>query len=232
MLFLFFLKEVLTMKINNMVLTVAGVLMAMVLLLAPPYVLAKEKTKGPAVPQTPQTQELKLTLRELWAGHIFWVRNVVLSTRYGDPEAAKVAEDQVVKNAMDIAGSISPYYGKEASDKLFSLLAGHYGAIKEYMNASFAGNKVARDTAVEMLKKNADDIAAFLSSANPNLKKETLLSALVAHGGHHIAQIEAIASKDFASEAKTWPAMKAHVYVIADVLADGLAKQFPMKFSK
>jgi hypothetical protein len=211
-------------------LQIVSALWGIMLMMAPPYAIGKEKRAAP--PMMPQPYELKLALRELWAGHIFWVRNVVLATKYGDAEAAKVAEDQVVQNAKDIAGSIGPYYGREASDKLFGLLADHYGAIREYMNASLAGKKEGKDVAVEKLKKNADEIAVFLSAANPNWKKETLLSALVAHGGHHIAQIDAIAAKDFFSEAKTWPAMKAQVYTIADVLADGIVKQFPMKFGK
>ncbi len=209
--------------------TMLGLTLTILLLLSPSFASAKEKMAGPG--HTSKRVELKLALRDLWLGHIFWVRNVVFETKYGDAEAVKVAEAQVVQNAKDLAASISPYYGKDASDKLFTLLAGHYGAVKEYMNASFAGNKDAKDAAVEKLKKNADEIATFLSSANPNWPKEVLLSALIAHGGHHLAQIDAVSAKDFSSEAKTWDTMRAHVYVIAGVLADGIVKQFPKKFS-
>ncbi len=98
------------------------------------------------------------------------------------------------------------------------------------MNASYSENKETKDSAVEKLKKNADEIATFLSSANPNWPKDALLSALIAHGGHHMAQIDEINMKDFSGEAKTWDAMKNHIYVIADVLANGIVKQFPKKF--
>ena len=157
------------------------------------------------------------------------MRNVVLTTKYGDKDAAKIAEDQVVQNAKEIANSIAPYYGKEASDKLFTLLAGHYGTIKDYMNAAFASNKDGMKAASDKINKNAEEIATFLSSANPNWPKQTLLGALVAHGGHHMAQIDAIQKKDFASEAKIWDAMKNHIYTIADVLAEGIVKQFGPK---
>lgn len=207
-----------------------GLVLGVVLLTAASDAVAKEKTAGPKV--KPQPLDLRLSLRDLWIGHIFWGRNVVLSTTYGDATAAKLAEERVVQNARDIAASTEPYYGKEASDKLFGLLVGHDGAIKEYMSATFEGKKEAREAAVEKMKKNADDIATFLSSANPNWKKETLLSALLAHGGHHMAQIDAINAKDFSSEANTWAAMKSHIYVIADVLADGMVRQFPMKFGR
>ncbi len=199
----------------------------MMTLLVPSYSFAKGKKE---MGKSSKKAELRLALRDLWIGHIFWVRNVVLMTKGNDKDAAKIAEEQAVENAKALAGSITPYYGKEASDKLFGLLAGHYGAIKDYMNADFGGNKEGKDSAANKLKKNADEIATFLSSANPNWPKETLLSALIAHGGHHMAQINEINSKDFAGEAKTWAAMKNHVYVIADVLADGIIKQFPKKF--
>ncbi len=207
-----------------------SLMLGFMFLLSPASSFAEAKMGAAPIPQ--KVEQLKLGLRDLWQGHIFWVRNVVLETKYGDAEGAKAAEAEVVQNAKDLAGSISPYYGKEASDKLFTLLAGHYGAVKEYMTAAFSGNKEAKTAAVDKLKKNAGEIASFLSSANPNWPKETLLSALLAHGGHHIGQIDAIAAKDFASEAKTWEAMKKHVNVIADVLADGIVKQFPGKFKE
>ncbi len=173
---------------------------------------------------------LKLAFRDLWTDHICWVRNVILETKYGDQAAAKVAEERVVRDAKGIAGAIMPYYGKEASDKLFGLLAGHYGAIKDYMNATFSNNKVAEDKAAEMLKKNANEIAVFLSSANPNWSKDVLESVLIAHGGHHMTDINEISKKDFSGDAKTWEAMKRHVYVISGVLSDGIVKQFPDTF--
>ncbi len=171
--------------------------------------------------------DLQAGLRDLWIGHVFWVRNVALTTHYGDSAAASIAEEKAVENAKAIAASIEPFYGKAASDKLFGLLAGHYGAVKAYMTASYAGDKTGKETAQGNLVKNADEIAAFLSGANPYLPTETLKTLLYAHGGHHMAQLDALAEKDFAKEAKVWDDMKNHMYVIADALAGGLAKQFP-----
>lgn len=41
----------------------------------------------------------------------------------------------------------------------------------------------------------------------------------------------AIQQVQYADEAKTWEAMKQHMYVIADALAGAIAKQFPKQFS-
>jgi hypothetical protein len=182
---------------------------------------------GPAAVSTKaaQTQD---ALRDLWVGHVFWVRNVAVETLAGNAAAAKAAEDQVVANAKQIAGAIEPFYGKAASDKLFGQLAAHYGAVKEYL---LARDAAAQDAAWKKLGANAEEIAVFLSGANPNLPVDTLRSLLLAHGGHHVEQIKQLRSKDYAGEAQTWEAMKQHMYVIADALTGALAKQFPAKFA-
>ena len=123
---------------------------------------------------SPKVAATQAALRDLWVGHIFWVRNASMATMTNNKEAATAAEAEVVANAKAIAGAIEPFYGKEASDKLFNLLA--------------------------------------------------------AHGGHHVAQNQQLKAKKYADEARTWDAMKGHMYVIADALGEGIAKQFPEKF--
>lgn len=184
-----------------------------------------------AAPAAAKVEDTKAALRDLWISHTFWVRNVVLETLAKNSAAAKAAEKEAVANARQIAAAIEPFYGKEASDKLFNLLAGHYGAAKQYLEAVAAGSKAKQDAATKKLTDNANEIAKFLSGANPNLPFDTLQGLLVAHGGHHIQQIQQLKGKQYAQEAQTWEAMKKHMYVIADALATALAKQFPQKFS-
>jgi hypothetical protein len=169
-------------------------------------------------------------VRDLWVGHIFWVRNVVTATLAKNADAAKVAEGEVVANAHGIADAIKPFYGDKAGDALFDLLAGHYGAIKAYLIATDAGDKAGQQKATDDLLANADKIATFLSGANPNLPKDAVLGLLQAHGGHHISQIQQLKAHDYAGEAKTWAEMQTHMYVIADALTGAIAKQFPDKF--
>ena len=174
---------------------------------------------------------VKHALRDLWTDHVFWVRSVVLATSRGDKDAAKAYEDKVVENAKSIAASIEPFYGKDASDALFKLLAGHYGAIKDYMNASFEGNNDAKSAALDAMNKNAGEITDFLNGANPKYwPKDAVSALLMAHIGHHAAQINDVSAKDFAAEANEWAPMKKNAQDIADALTMGLVKQFPKKF--
>lgn len=174
---------------------------------------------------------LDSALRDLWIGHVFWVRNVVTARLAGDANAESTAEQQVVANAKAIAGAFEPYYGAAAKEKLFGLLAGHYGAVKDYLGASVAKDTSGQSAATDKLLANAKEIAGFLHAANPNLPFDAVEGLLQAHGGHHIAQIQELQRKDFAAEAKTWGDMTQHMYAIADALGAAVAKQFPDKFA-
>jgi hypothetical protein len=169
-------------------------------------------------------------MRGLWTDHIFWVRSVVVATFDKNKAAEKAAEAQVVANAHALADSIKPFYGAAASDGLFKLLAGHYGAIKAYLTATVAGSKSGQDAAMKGMLDNADQIATFLSGANPNLPKDAVLGLLQAHVGHHVNQIEALKAKHYDEEAKNWADMREHMNVISDALIGAIAKQFPDKF--
>jgi len=170
-------------------------------------------------------------LRDLWISHGFWVRNVVAETLAGNTTAAAAAEKAVFANARQIAAAIEPFYGQAASDRLLNLLSGHYVAIKQYLEATSANSQAKQVVAGNALASNGGEIAAFLSKANPNLPLDTLRGLLMAHGGHHMQQIQQLHEKKYEEEAQTWEAMKIHMYGISDALAAALAKQFPAKFS-
>lgn len=209
----------------------ASIVAAFLASAAPVYAQHVEHVAVAQPPAVAKVAETGAALRDLWVGHVFWVRNVVVDTFAGNQAAAAAAEKEVVANAKQIAAAIEPYYGKEASEKLFGLLAGHYGAVKQYLDATAAGSNAKQDAAVKNLTGNATEIAKFLSVANPNLPFDTLNGLLLAHGGHHLQEIQQLKNKEYAQEAQTWEAMKKHMYVIADALAGAIAKQFPKQFS-
>jgi len=193
----------------------------------------------PAWSQTPPTPEpgadsaalsTRLAMRDLWVEHVFWIRNYAIANQTADKSQAKVAADQVVANATQIANSIAPLYGQPAADQLLKLLAGHWGAVKHYSDATVAKDAKGKQAAVSELTSNAKAIAAFLAGANPNLPESTLVGMLAAHGGHHVAQIDELAAHDYAAEARTWQMMRPHVLALADALTAALVKQFPDKF--
>jgi hypothetical protein len=184
-----------------------------------------------ADPHPATVADMKAVLRDRWSGHIFWVRNVVLDNATNDRRAQDFAEKAVVANAKQIAGTFTPFYGGAASEKLFTLLTSHYGAVKAYSEATVAGNKRQQEKALADYASNTDEIATFLCGANPYLPKDTVQGLIAVHGNHHVAQITQFQERDYTGEEATWQVMQHHVYVIADTMTAALAKQFPAKFS-
>lgn len=190
--------------------------------------MASAAPEGKAMTAPTKVAEARAAMRDLWSEHIFWVRNVALETTHRQPEAARAAEAQVVANARQIADSIAPFYGEPAADQLFELLKGHYGPIRRYLDAA---DTAGREKAAGALRANAGEIAKFLSGANPNLPYDAVNGLLLAHGGHHVAQIDQLRAGQYAQEAETWKAMRRHMNTIADAIGDAIAKQFPQQFT-
>lgn len=209
----------------------ASSILAVLLSAAIPVYAENASPEARIVDASPKTAQTDAALRDLWVGHVFWVRNVVVETLARNKKAATAAENEVVANAKQIAASIEPFYGKEASDKLFGLLAGHYGATKQYLEATIAGSQKKQDAATKSLTDNVEEIAVFLSGANPNLSHDAVKGLFLAHFAHHQQQIQQLHDKQYQQEAQTWETMKEHMYGIADALTGALAKQFPAKFS-
>jgi len=180
----------------------------------------------------PAQVEMQQTLRELWLGHIFAVQHVILYNLAKDPAEQDAAEKAVVANAKQIANTFAPFYGEAQAEKLFTLLTGHYAAVKEYSKAIIAGNKGQVNAALVQFESNTDGIDLFFSGVNPNyLPKGTVRPLIAVHVSHHILRINLYHKKEYAKLDATWPMMRQHVYLIADTLTRALAKQFPDKFS-
>jgi len=77
-----------------------------------------------------------------------------------------------------------------AAPRKSNQLAGHYGAIKQYLEATAAGTEKRQDAAMKSLPDNAGGTAVFLSDANPNLPRDTVRGLFLTHGGHHVQQIQ------------------------------------------
>jgi hypothetical protein len=78
--------------------------------------------------------------------------------------------------------------------------------------------------------KNADDIAAFLGSANPNWNNTALKQLLHAHLKMVTDSVLARLKKDWHGDIRAFDEGEIHLIKIADVLSDGIIKQFPQKF--
>jgi hypothetical protein len=175
--------------------------------------------------------EMKQAYRDLWLGHIYWVQHAVLDHATNSLAERNAVKREVDANTKQIANMITPFYGEDVSQKFLSLLDINISAVREYSEATVAGNKGQQDVALARLASNSDDFGAFLSGVNPYLQKDTVQGLIAGHGAHHVLQINQYKKKDYAHLDETWKVMREHVYVIADTITTALVKQFPDKFS-
>ncbi|HST28627.1 MAG TPA: hypothetical protein VLK26_09705 [Rudaea sp.] len=179
---------------------------------------------------TQTAPKLHATLRALWHGHLVATHDYALAVHAGNQAHEKSATDAVIANAKDIANAVAGFYGKDAGDGLLKLLAGHWGGVKTLTDSAKSGNAAGETKALEESLTNAADIAKFLAGANPNWTEGALDGALAMHVNDHKLQVDQMMSNAPAAEQeKSWADMQKHMDMIADVLADGIAKQFPDK---
>lgn len=114
------------------------------------------------------TKEIALhdAMRRLWEDHIIWTRLFIISAAADLPDKA-AATDRLLQNQLDIGNAIKPYYGDAAGDKLTTLLKEYITTAAEIVTAAKAGDKTKQDDATKRWIANADQIADFLSNANP-----------------------------------------------------------------
>ncbi|HEY8126117.1 MAG TPA: acetylglutamate kinase [Methylocystis sp.] len=172
--------------------------------------------------------ELKMAMRKLWEDHITYTRNYIISALADLPDRDSVAK-RLLQNQDDIGNAIKPFYGEQAGQKLAALLRDHIVIATEVVDAAKSNNKQL-DAAQKKWSANGKDIAAFLSSANPNWPKQTLENMLETHLVLTTGEVVGRLNKDWAADIKSYDEGHLHMLMFADALTDGITRQFAAKF--
>jgi hypothetical protein len=183
-----------------------------------------------AVSPSGEEVAFRAEMRRLWEDHIVWTRQVVVSFA-GDLPDLKRAEGRLLRNQADIGRAIAPYYGRAAGARLTALLREHILGAAGVLGAAQAGDAGKLKAAQARWSRNADQIAAFLSAANP---RHWPLSEMRAMMSAHLALTlqEAVARLGGRWEADVAAYDKVHhqALAMADMLSGGIVEQFPERF--
>ena len=172
---------------------------------------------------------LKIAMRKLWADHVIWTRMYIIAAVAGTPDA-DAAAGRLLRNQEDIGNAIVPVYGQRAGEALTGLLKQHILIAVDLIAAAKAGNNAEFKKHDERWNRNADEIATFLSQANPHWPKKETLDLLELHLKLTKGEVVARLQKEWAADVKAFDDIFTEAMVIADTLADGIVKQFPGKF--
>lgn len=175
--------------------------------------------------------DLRIAMRKLWEEHITYTRNYIISSLADLGDTDTVAQ-RLLKNQEDIGTAIVPYYGKDAGNKLTSLLKDHIMIATEVVKAAKMANNEELKKASDKWKMNAADLADFLSKANPNWNKGNLKGILYKHLDLTTGEVVSRLKKSWSNDIAFYDKGHEHMLMFADVLTDGIVKQFPDKFIK
>lgn len=175
-------------------------------------------------------QTLHQDLRKLWTDHVVWTRDYIIAAVGGYPDQ-QAAANRLLRNQEDIGRAIAFYYGKPAGDKLTALLKDHITIAVDLIKAAKAKDQATFQSVDAKWQKNAEDISEFLSKANPNWPKPTLVSMMKMHLSTTTDEVKARLAGDWEGDVRAYDAVDDHILKMSDALADGIVKQFPDKFA-
>lgn len=173
---------------------------------------------------------MHVNMRQLWEDHIIYTRNFIISSIANLEDTEKIAE-RLLKNQDDIGNAIKPIYGDDAGKKLTLLLKDHILIAAEIIKAAKMGDNDKVFVEQNKWRKNAVEIADFLSTANPNWPKSRLVDMLYKHLDLTTAEVTSRLKKDWSADLLAYEVGHEHMLMFSDVLTYGIIKQFPAKFA-
>ena len=192
--------------------------------------VANTSSEMASLMKNPKVLELNRAMRNLWNAHMYWTL-ITVDAYYNDPKGLSAKLNRLLQNQKDIGAAIVPYYGQAAGDQLAKLLTEHIQLAVPVLKAAKENNKEALDKAVKDWYANAKDIGKFLASANPkNWTAKETQGALEMHITHTIAYSVSILKGDYTQSFGGFEEALHHMVHLADILTEGIAKQFPDKF--
>lgn len=205
----------------------AGLIVTIAMAMGAPAAFAASK------PETKLSQvEFNKAMRKLWEDHITWTRLYIISAA-GNLSDKDATAQRLLQNQADIGNAIAPFYGEAAGAKLTALLKDHILGAANLIEAAKSGDKAKIGDASAKWYANADDIAAFLSGANPTQwPLADMKSGMKMHLDLTLAEATDRLQGNYPAGIQEYDKIHAHILGLADLLSNGIIHQFPGKFEK
>ena len=169
-------------------------------------------------------------MRRLWLEHVEWTRLAIADVASGSP-AVKATLARLLRNQTDLGNAIKPYYGNAAGRKLTGLLREHILIAVDVLQAAKAGKTAAVTRGEARWNANADQIAAFLSSANPkHWPPAALKSMMREHLALTLKEAVAHLKGRWAASVRAADEVEHAMLHMSDALTAGIVAQFPQRF--
>jgi hypothetical protein len=174
---------------------------------------------------------LRSTMDRLWQEHVVWTRLAIISLTTEAPET-KATVARLLQNQTDIGNAVKPFYGAAAGNQLTTLLREHILIAADLIAAAQKSDSAGLASQQARWTKNADEIATFLSSANPRFWKPAAMKAMMRdHLRLTTDEVVARLKGDWAADVRAYDRVEREILHMTDMLSDGLVAQFPSRFA-
>jgi hypothetical protein len=173
-----------------------------------------------------QRAALHEEMRKLWEEHVLWTRLFIVSDVAGLPDL-QATTSRLLANQSDIGNAIKPFYGTANGDQLTSLLMQHILQAAQILADAKAGNGAALTQDEQAWYTNANQIATFLHSLNPQHWPLAALQAMMkAHLDLTLAEAVDQLQGNYTASVSGFDAVENEILGMADTLSNGIIAQF------
>jgi len=175
--------------------------------------------------------DLRLTMRKLWEDHVVWARCYIISVA-ADLRDRDATVKRIRENQEEISNALTPFYGAAVGNTLKALLLEHTVQAAAAFKAIKAENTLQAEAAERRWYANADQIATFLSGINPYWPEKETQDMLYEHLRLSENEAEQRLAGDYTSDIEQFDEALLQIIELADILSDGIVRQFPDQFSR
>ena len=177
---------------------------------------------GPAI-------DLRVALDRLLGEHAFLAIEVMRQADAG-AGADLAASEALASNGAALQAAIADIYGDEAGREFADIWEQHNGYYIDYVRALVDGDAAGQDRARVGMDAFSGHLALFFVSANDLLDPGVVRQGLDLHTDQLVRQVEAFGAGKYVEAFSISREAYHHMSALSDVLATGIALQFPQRF--
>lgn len=162
----------------------------------------------------------------LWFQHSEWTRMAFSSIIFNTPDEEEVI-NRLLRNPKDFDIFLSTFYGDRVGYNFGDLLAEHLQLAGDLVKATMAGDTTDAEGIDNSLYENANEIAYLLASINPYWSYEDWKGMFYKHLDLAKLMAGQMINGQFRESIDTYDIFEEEVIMMADMMVDGLLKQFP-----
>jgi hypothetical protein len=175
--------------------------------------------------------DLRGELTALLQEHVY-LAGIAIDTGVRDglsSRSYKAAATQLDANSKAVAAAMGDLYGATAQRQVLRLWRRHIRDYVTYTRGRIAGNTRTQRRAKADLADFVNDFTTLLTQTIPTLDPAATKQVLTVHGNRTISAINATVAKS----TRVYRLLRQgsdHMVMVADVLSQAIAKQFPQQF--